>query len=90
MYLSILILNGLSMRFCVPFSLDKWEGGVLRLELKGGDNSLRVRQIRVLGQMDGAPLRVARQYSTQTIQHYNTEAETLRVFRLITSQVCYN
>ncbi|XP_073976386.1 MYC binding protein highwire isoform X3 [Rhodnius prolixus] len=60
---------------------------VIRLELKGGDNSMRIRQVRVLGRMEGESLKVGRQHAAAVIQQKNTEAETLRVFRLITSQV---
>jgi hypothetical protein len=64
---------------------------VVRLELKGPDNSLRLRQIRVLGEVEGENLKLGHQHSAQTIQQRNCETETLRVFRLITSQVfrCY-
>lgn len=57
------------------------------MELKGPDNSVRVRQIRVLGEVVGEPLKIGKQYSATTIQQRNCESETLRVFRLITSQV---
>lgn len=57
------------------------------MELKGPDNSVRVRQIRVLGKIDSESLRIGKQFSSYTIQQKNCEAETLRVFRLITSQV---
>ncbi|XP_060534839.1 E3 ubiquitin-protein ligase MYCBP2 isoform X2 [Cylas formicarius] len=60
---------------------------IIRLELKGPDNSVRVRQLRVLGRVEGEPLKVGKLYSAATIQQRNCEAETLRVFRLITSQV---
>lgn len=60
---------------------------VLGLELKGPDNSLRVRQIRILGEMEGETLKIGKQLSAQRIQQRNCEAETLKVFRLITSQV---
>nr|CAH7734771.1 unnamed protein product [Callosobruchus chinensis] len=60
---------------------------VVRLELKGPDNSVRVRQIRVLGNIEGESLKVGKQYTASTLQRKNCEAETLRVFRLITSQV---
>ncbi|XP_015122961.1 E3 ubiquitin-protein ligase MYCBP2 isoform X2 [Diachasma alloeum] len=60
---------------------------IIGLELKGPDNSLRIRQIRVLGEIDGESLRLGRQLSSSTIQQRNCEAETLKVFRLITSQV---
>ncbi|KAG8222416.1 hypothetical protein J437_LFUL004875 [Ladona fulva] len=66
---------------------------VIRLEVKGPDNSLRLRQVRVLGELEGESLRVgghtggARQRTSMTIQQRCCETETLRVFRLITSQV---
>lgn len=60
---------------------------VVGLELKGPDNSLRVRQIRILGEVEGESLKHGKQLSAQTIQQRNCEAETLKVFRLITSQV---
>lgn len=60
---------------------------VIKIELKGPDNSVRVRQIRVLGKVDSESLRVGKQLNSYTIQQKNCEAETLRVFRLITSQV---
>ncbi|KAJ8937060.1 hypothetical protein NQ314_012054 [Rhamnusium bicolor] len=60
---------------------------VVRLELKGPDNSVRVRQIRVLGNINGESLQIGKQYSSAILQQKNCEAETLRVFRLITSQV---
>ncbi|XP_063987126.1 E3 ubiquitin-protein ligase MYCBP2 isoform X2 [Diachasmimorpha longicaudata] len=60
---------------------------IIGLEFKGPDNSLRIRQIRVLGEIDGESLRIGKQLSSTTIQQRNCEAETLKVFRLITSQV---
>lgn len=60
---------------------------VVGLELKGPDNSLRVRQLRVLGEIEGESLKVGKQISSLTIQQKNCETETLKVFRLITSQV---
>lgn len=68
----------------------------IRLELKGPDNTLRVRQIRVLGR---APINTLNRSRAHRSGHANVpihpailqqracEAETLRVFRLITSQV---
>ncbi|CAH1132864.1 unnamed protein product [Ceutorhynchus assimilis] len=60
---------------------------VIRLELKGPDNSVRLRQIRILGKVEGEILKVGKLYSAGTIQQRNCESETLRVFRLITAQV---
>lgn len=61
---------------------------VVSLELKGPDNSLRVRQIRVLGEFRGEILKTGKQLvSALSIQQKNCEIETLKVFRLITSQV---
>uniref|UniRef100_A0A8D8RF51 RCR-type E3 ubiquitin transferase n=1 Tax=Cacopsylla melanoneura TaxID=428564 RepID=A0A8D8RF51_9HEMI len=60
---------------------------VIRLELKGPDHSLRIRQLRVLGLMQGQPQVMKKQYSASAIQHRLCEVETLKVFRLIVSQV---
>lgn len=57
------------------------------VELKGPDNSLRVRQIRILGEIEGETLKVGKALSATMIQQKNCEAETLKVFRSITSQV---
>lgn len=57
------------------------------MKLKGPDNSLRVRQIRILGEIEGESLKIEKQLNAQTIQQRNCETETLKVFRLITSQV---
>lgn len=62
----------------------------VRMELKGPDNTLRLRQIRILGETEGESLRQGRQHTAFTIQQRNTEAETLKVFRLITSQVSHH
>ncbi|KAJ8975748.1 hypothetical protein NQ317_015370 [Molorchus minor] len=60
---------------------------IIRLELKGPDNSVRVRQIRVLGNIEGESTQIGKQVNSATLQQKLCEAETLRVFRLITSQV---
>merc|ERR1719270_2102285 len=58
---------------------------LLKIEAKGPDNTLRLRQVKVLGYID-TPL-MQKQPRAASIQQKNCEAETLRVFRLITSQV---
>ncbi|XP_035682944.1 E3 ubiquitin-protein ligase MYCBP2-like isoform X1 [Branchiostoma floridae] len=60
---------------------------VIKVELKGPDNSLRVRQIKVLGEDVGKAIVEANQLAPVVIQQKNCEAETLRVFRLLTKQV---
>uniref|UniRef100_T1JCF5 RCR-type E3 ubiquitin transferase n=1 Tax=Strigamia maritima TaxID=126957 RepID=T1JCF5_STRMM len=60
---------------------------VLRLELKGSDNTLRLRQIKVLGELEGESLQSGKLHSANVIQQKNCEAETLKVFRLLTSLV---
>ncbi len=60
---------------------------VIKLELKGPDNSLRLRQIKVLGEIEGSVLSVGRHHAPLVMQQKNCEAETLKVFRLLTSQV---
>uniref|UniRef100_A0A8C2BF53 RCR-type E3 ubiquitin transferase n=1 Tax=Cyprinus carpio TaxID=7962 RepID=A0A8C2BF53_CYPCA len=60
---------------------------VIKIELKGPENTLRVRQVKVLGWKEGESIKIAGQISASVTQQKNCEAETLRVFRLITSQV---
>ena len=60
---------------------------VIKVELKGPENTLRVRQVKVLGWKEGESIKIAGQISASVAQQKNCEAETLRVFRLITSQV---
>ncbi|CAO2591792.1 E3 ubiquitin-protein ligase MYCBP2 [Lemmus lemmus] len=60
---------------------------IIKIELKGPENTLRVRQVKVLGWKDGESTKIAGQISASVAQQRNCEAETLRVFRLITSQV---
>lgn len=61
------------------------------VELRGPDQSVRVRQVRVLGGEggEGSGSRPLRQHSPLTIQHRACEQETLKVFRLITGQVSW-
>ncbi|XP_046902595.1 E3 ubiquitin-protein ligase MYCBP2 isoform X13 [Hypomesus transpacificus] len=60
---------------------------VIKVELKGPENTLRVRQVKLLGWKEGESIKIAGQISASMAQQKNCEAETLRVFRLITSQV---
>ncbi|CAN8006354.1 unnamed protein product, partial [Ixodes hexagonus] len=64
-------------------------GCVWRLELRGPDNTLRLRQVKVLGHgVEAGPEPEPRgDCRSLRIQQRNCEAETLRVFRLLTSQV---
>lgn len=62
---------------------------VIKVELKGPENTLRVRQVKVLGWKEGESIKILGQISASMAQQKNCEAETLRVFRLITSQVCF-
>lgn len=59
----------------------------MKLEMKGPDNTLRLRQVRILGQSVSEPLSFGKIASAGRIQQKNCEAETLKVFRLLTSQV---
>lgn len=63
---------------------------VIQLEMKGPDHSLRVRQIKILGEMEGQEICVPVKKSAVDMQQENCESETLRVFRMLTSQVCYH
>lgn len=60
---------------------------VIQLEMKGPDHSLRVRQIKILGEMEGQEICVPVKKSAVDMQQENCESETLRVFRMLTSQV---
>ncbi|KAH8041514.1 hypothetical protein HPB51_016959 [Rhipicephalus microplus] len=62
-------------------------GSVWRLELRGPENTLRIRQIKVLGHCPGSATHNHGECRSLCIQQRNCEAETLRVFRLLTSQV---
>ncbi|KAK2163193.1 hypothetical protein LSH36_84g08056 [Paralvinella palmiformis] len=60
---------------------------IFKLEMKGPDNTLRVRQIKMLGGIKGASLAVGKQQTPLVMQQKACEAETLKVFRLLTSEV---
>lgn len=60
---------------------------MIKVEMKGPENTLRVRQVKVLGWKEGDSIKIPGQISASMAQQKNCEAETLRVFRLITSQV---
>ncbi|XP_046440285.1 E3 ubiquitin-protein ligase MYCBP2-like isoform X2 [Daphnia pulex] len=62
-------------------SLPQINFQIIQLELKGPDNSLRIRQVRLLG---GG---ISRSFNALAIHQRTCETETLRVFRLLTSQV---
>uniref|UniRef100_A0A8C5P7M6 E3 ubiquitin-protein ligase MYCBP2 n=1 Tax=Leptobrachium leishanense TaxID=445787 RepID=A0A8C5P7M6_9ANUR len=71
----------------VTSELPGGDNHIIKIELKGPENTLRVRQVKVLGWKDGELIKIAGQISASVAQQRNCEAETLRVFRLITSQV---
>lgn len=106
------------LRYVGWIGVDVEGGKVVRIELKGPDNSLRVRQVKVLdhpvpivngeprdsikrsmnSEIDGKIAKITTRSTDQAfspqgmmtaeaIQHANCEAETLKVFRLLTSQV---
>lgn len=59
----------------------------IQVELKGPDQSLRVRQVKVLGTVQDEDCTVPVKKTSFQIQQDNCEAETLKVFRILTSQV---
>ena len=60
----------------------------VRMELKGPDNTVRLRQVKVIGKSnDALSPNPPEKGESQRIQQTNCETETLRVFRLITRQV---
>ena len=61
---------------------------LLRIEMKGPDNTVRLRQVKLIGKSNDFPSPyLPNRADSQRIQQSNCEVETLRVFRLITSQV---
>ncbi|XP_074994923.1 E3 ubiquitin-protein ligase MYCBP2 isoform X28 [Calonectris borealis] len=71
----------------VTSELPGGDNHIIKIELKGPENTLRVRQVKMLGWKDGESIKIAGQISASVAQQRNCESETLRVFRLITSQV---
>lgn len=65
--------------------IDNEAHNFIKVEAKGPDNSLRLRQVKALGYVETHVEQ--KQPRASSIQQRNCEAETLRVFRLITSQV---
>ena len=60
----------------------------VRIEMKGPDNTVRLRQVKVVGKGgEASSPNPPEKMESQRIQQSNCEVETLRVFRLITSQV---
>ena len=62
----------------------------LKVNFKGPDSSLRIRQIKLLGDEPGDDSICKIEASSQSIQFKNCESETLKVFKLLTSQVFGN
>ncbi|RWS17339.1 E3 ubiquitin-protein ligase MYCBP2-like isoform X4 [Dinothrombium tinctorium] len=61
---------------------------MIRIEMKGPDNTLRLRQVKILGFAEARIGECIKSLSNYAhIQQLNCESETLRVFRLLTSQV---
>ncbi|KAL0616043.1 E3 ubiquitin-protein ligase MYCBP2, partial [Plecturocebus cupreus] len=71
----------------VTSELPGGDNHIIRIELKGPENTMRVRQVKVLGWKDGESTKIAGQISSSVAQQRNCESETLRVFRLIMSQM---
>ncbi|XP_035827428.1 E3 ubiquitin-protein ligase MYCBP2 isoform X3 [Aplysia californica] len=59
----------------------------MTVELKGSDQSLRLRQVKILGLVDDEDTTVEVKKGAVQIQQDNCEGETLKVFRILTSQV---
>ena len=68
----------------IPFAL---QCKTIKIELKTLDNSLRVRQLTVMGVDAGKSITSLPSTTAFSIYQKNCETETLKVFRLLTSQV---
>ena len=68
--------------------LSEGDSECVKIEVKGPDNTVRLRQVKVIGKgAEVSSLSAPEKAESQKIQQSNCEIETLRVFRLITSQV---
>lgn len=74
---------------CFVFSLLEPNQRMLRIDCKG-DNSLRIRQIKVTGEVEGESPRILQMPCSFILQQRQCESETLKVFRLIIFQVGIN
>jgi E3 ubiquitin-protein ligase MYCBP2 len=80
-----------------PHHHQPQQHNILRVEIRGPDNTVRLRQVKLIGKsaaedelggLLGTPVvLLPNRAESARIQQANCEAETLRVFRLITSQV---
>lgn len=62
---------------------------MIKIELKGPDNTLRLRQVKVLGVIEGESLAAVKGVPASVLQQHHCESDTLKVFRVLTSQVCF-
>nr|XP_026691648.1 E3 ubiquitin-protein ligase MYCBP2 [Ciona intestinalis] len=60
---------------------------ILQVELRGPDNGLRVRQIKLLGILVGEGMMSIQQLPSNTLRAQTCEAELLKVFKLLTAEV---
>merc|ERR1719348_2623710 len=68
--------------------LSEGDSECVKIEVKGPDNTVRLRQVKVIGKgAEASSPNPPEKMESQRIQQSNCEVETLRVFRLITSQV---
>ena len=65
----------------IDFLLQK-----LKVEFRGPDNGLRVRQVKVLGNSQQGP-KYIEQVPGQVLRAQLCEAEVLKVFKLLTAEV---
>ncbi|XP_070552183.1 E3 ubiquitin-protein ligase MYCBP2-like isoform X2 [Ptychodera flava] len=71
----------------ITWTIPSENNKIIKVDLKGPDNSLRVRQIKLLGKLETESINIRPSVSTILKQQRDCEAETLKVFRLLTSQV---
>uniref|UniRef100_H2YTX0 RCR-type E3 ubiquitin transferase n=1 Tax=Ciona savignyi TaxID=51511 RepID=H2YTX0_CIOSA len=60
---------------------------VIQVELRGPDNGLRVRQIKLLGSLVNDGVVSVKQQPSNTVRAHTCEAELLKVFKLLTAEV---
>ena len=67
--------------------LNERDRNCIKLILKGPDGSLRIRQVKLLGHIETADDDDVHGFDSYELQCLNCETETLRVFKLLTTQV---
>ena len=84
----LILTNKIEFSFCVLF-IHIYCIQKLKIELRGPDNGLRVRQVKILGQL-AEGRKFIDQLPGRVLRAQMCEAEVLKVFKLLTAEVSRN